>query len=370
MAGIEVKVGDEGTFYLNKAGQIELKDAKTTKSDNYGYIYTMDVDDKGMTSDGLNTTTATAYMVLADGTKASYDVAIDVVSKADAAKEGEDRTEGVYFEDTDVKVGTGVIAYSVNSDDELVYEDAEDNNLGSITGNKIDKDNVLFGTKKIDNKDTKIRATSETEFVFFYKDGSKMKVATATSYKNVSIDAATAKYVVADDDGYALYVFVNADNGELSSDELIAVLLDAEASEGENEDGDTIYTYAVAIDGEETELTFKNDTKIGALDAGTAFTYEMDGDYAKDSTVAALKRVSVVAVNGDYVIFNDGVRKDLGTETVYTITMEYEDEAAYKAGDVDTVTVTEGGKIEKDDNVIYTLDDGDLDVVFVIDYVY
>ena len=38
-------------------------------------------------------------------------------------------------------------------------------------------------------------------------------------------------------------------------------------------------------------------------------------------------------------------------------------------GDIDTVTVSEGGKADKDDYVMYGLDGGDLDVLFVFDYI-
>ena len=52
--------------------------------------------------------------------------------------------------------------------------------------------------------------------------------------------------------------------------------------------------------------------------------------------------------------------------------MEYQDEDAYDDGngDPDSVTVSEGGKIEKGDKVVFTLYKDELDIVFVYEYVY
>lgn len=358
-------IGDEGTFYLNKAGQIMGSEADSTQSDNYAYIYAIDKD-TGLSADGLsNDPIYIAYAVLADGTKVSYEI--------DAVKGTNDNTGKYYFDDAqtiEIKNGNswtgGLIAYSINGDDELVYEAPSDNIVGKLNG-KIDKDNVLLGKGTVDGTpNTSVRATSSTQFIFANVDGNKMDVSLATGYKNVSIASSDNMYVVADDDGYALYVFVDAENGSLSSDEAVFVLLDNKAVVT-REDGTNYYTYTVAVDGEETELTWKGTNELSSANKGDVYTYKMDGDYVEASSISKQSVVKVVATNNDYVIFDTAKggnnRFDWDTATVYTITIEYKSDGVT----IDTVSVTEGGAVEANDQVYYTVDGSDLDLVFVID---
>ena len=360
--GSDISVGDEGVFYLNMAGQIEAVDTSSTASDNYAYIYSID-EDSGKNSDGIDATTYTAYVVLADGTKASYEFDVDNVTQKES--DGLEREIGVYFADSTKKVFTGsddskvffegVIAYSVNSDDELVYEDA--------------KDNIEPESSLTINEDKANGTSSSTEFIFAYRDGSKVKVSLATGYKNVDISSVEKAWTVTNDDHDILYVFVAAKNGSVTTDANLAVILDASAVVEENDDGDKVYTYAAVVDGEETELTFK---KSQSFKDGQVIAYEMDGDYAAIDSDAEVEDGTTTAANDDYFTVG-GTQYNLGgDETVYTITMEYENEDAYDDGngDPDSVTVSEGGKIEKGDKVVFTLYKDELDIVFVYEYVY
>ena len=327
VAGVEVKVGDEGTFYLNKAGQIELADTESAKSDNYAYIYNIKLLDGETNDDGFNEKDGKkVYVVLADGTKASYVVEEKSLEKVE---------KGI------------VVAYSITSDDEFKVETAKDTIADEAVVESVDKGDAAIG---------KLNTNSSTKFIFVNVDGSKVKVSTNTGYKNVNIDE-KAIWTVADDKT-VLYAFVMAKDEGVTTDAELAVVLDDEAVVSENEDGDEEYTYTVAIDGEETELTFEKEQEFVM---GAVISYTMDGDYAVVEEV--LEVATVEAANDDYIRIGDK-QYNLGDETVYTITMEYEDEADKT---VDTVTVNEGGKIEDGSKIYYTLDDGDLDVVFVIE---
>ena len=327
----KVELGAEGTFYLNAAGQIMAFDAEVTKSDDYAYIYKV-VEDGDTNSDGFTSEVFTAYMVLADGTKASY-----VIDDDETALKNESYK--------------GVVAYSINSDGELETKTGADDVADAAVNATVDKDNVKVGS---------LFTNSKTQFIFAYQDGSKMKVSTAVGYKNVKI-ANTADIWTVSDDGDVLYAFVTAKNGTLDSDELLAVLLNTTAVVTEDDDN-TYYTYEVAVDGEPDELTLKNQ-QISGLKKGDVFSYKMDGEYVKKDSVSAAKTVyTVQADTEDYVYIND-TRYELGTETVYTITVDYKKDGTT----IDSVSVSEGGVIEKDAKVVYTEDDGDLDVVFVID---
>jgi len=178
-----------------------------------------------------------------------------------------------------------------------------------------------------------------------------------------------------DEDEDVLFMFVtgNEDN-EYTSASKYAVILDTDAAEEKNGD-DTVYTYDVVIEGEETTLTFENELDAKYND-GDVIAYKMGTKYAEIDDNATVFVQEATAANKDYVTFN-GKQYNLGDETTYTITLEYKNvnlakDEVFNPDDytVDTVTVSEGGKIGKGDKVAYTLDKGDLDVVFVYEYNY
>ena len=337
LVNVSVSVNDEGTFYLNLAGQI-IKASTDAKSDNYAYIYSV-VKESGYNADGIKGDTYTAYAVLADGTKASYVIDTDDADTK-AALCGE--------------FGGDVVAYDIDSDNLLTVATAKD----TIVGPKA----------LVANKDKAAGTLSTTEFIFAYYNDTKtgVKVDTATGYKNVDIDAKYT-WTVTNADSEIVYVFVADSNGNVMGDANLAVILDTEAKETKNADGDVIYTYTVAIDGVESALTFE---KAQKFTYGQVYAYEIDGDYAvEDKTVTVNNVAKVAAANAGY--FMDGEKQiNLGDEVSYTITVEYDDEADYKAGIVDSVIVSEDGTVEKDDQIAYVMDGDELAVVFVYEYIY
>ena len=361
--GVEIKVEDEGSFYLNVAGQIAKTDTDS-KSDNYAYIYNLKTKVGELNDDGVVATTYTAYYVTADGTKGSAVVDIDVV---DAKEEnGLKRDTGVYYADTDVEVtAKKVIAFSINGDKELVYEEPKDD---------ISKDAVTGAISKTNANKT----DSDTQFIFTWVDGSTQKVSTKTGYKNVSIDDETQYFTVTKSGkSDILYVFVTDDNGTVSSDTKYAVTLDATPSTTKNGD-DTIYTYDVVIDGEETTLSSKN-TKL-SLKKGQAFSYVLDGEYV--DSYETLDYATVTAGTKNYVTV-DGKQYNLDDDVkaIYTVTLEYKTEDAYKTAigdgkgnlglaDLDSVMVSEGADIDNDSYVACVVDGDDLAVLYVVDFVY
>ena len=84
-----------------------------------------------------------------------------------------------------------------------------------------------------------------------------------------------------------------------------------------------------------------------------------------------------VWVNGEEKQFN----LDDDVKAIYTVTLEYKTKNAYKAAigdgtsalgldDLDSVTVSEGADIDNKSWVAYKVDSSDLDVLFVVDFVY
>ena len=352
---VTIDVDDEGSFYLNAAGQIAAVDTDS-KSDNYAFIYNLKKDTNKVNSDGVLADTVTAYYVTTDGTKAS------AVVDADVETASGDKT--FYYADTKTEVKSGVvIAFSINSDGELVLETAKDtiNNKETKT---IDKTHAA-GTD------------SDTQFIFAYADGSKFKTSTATGYKNVSVKDQQV-CTVTNKDGDYLYVFVGVKNGTLSSDVQYAVVTDGKASKTKDGD-DTFYSYDVIINGEESTLTFKTSTDP-KLTKGAAYAFELDGKNVKDNKVTPLNFAQVTAGTKNYVeVGGTQYNLDDDVKAIYTVTLEDKSEAAYNEAtkgttltfaDLDSVTVSEGADIDNKSWVAYNVDGSDLDVLFVVDFVY
>ena len=326
---------DSGLFFLNAAGQIMATDSTTNTSDKFAFVYKV-VDNKKTTSeDGVDVYGDVAYVVLPDGTKASYTLDVD-----------------------DSVVANKVYAYSINSDDEFVVEGVDADVYSTKSGTaaaQIDKNNAnalgydLLGTP---------------EFIFAdWNDAqTKVTVKTVTGYKNIKIAKDTPIAVVANDDGEALYVFVLDANKKVSGK--YAVMIEANANVTENADGDVFYTYYVAVDGEETEITAKKDNKLSSIYQMGVYSYDENGDYVEN--IAPLGKEKVKSVNDDY-FRTDADTYTFDDETIYTITVEYKTNSSK----IDSVTVSEGGEIEKDSDVVVILDsNGDLDIVYVYEYIY
>ena len=352
---VTIDVDDEGSFYLNVAGQIAATDTDS-KSDNYAFIYNLKKDTDKVNSDGVLADTVTAYYVTTDGTKASAVVDADVETVS-----GE---KTFYYADTKTEVKSGVvIAFSVNSDGELVLETEKDTIKNNVT-KTIDKTHAA-GTD------------SDTQFIFAYADGSKFKTSTATGYKNVSVKDQQV-CTVTNKDGDYLYVFVGVKNGTLSSDVQYAVVTDGKASKTKDGD-DTFYSYDVIINGEESTLTFKTSTDP-KLTKGAAYAFELDGKNVKDNKVTQLNFAQVTAGTKNYVeVGGTQYNLDDDVKAIYTVTLEYKTEDAYKEAtkgttltfaDLDSVTVSEGADIDNESWVAYNVDGSDLDVLFVVDFVY
>ena len=352
---VTIDVDDEGSFYLNVAGQIAAVDTDS-KSDNYAFIYNLKKDTNKVNSDGVLADTITAYYVTTDGTKASAVVDADVETTS-----GE---KTFYYADTKTEVESGVvIAFSINSDGELVLETEKDTIKNNVT-KTIDKTHAA-GTD------------SDTQFIFAYADGSKFKTSTATGYKNVSVKGQQV-CTVTNKDGDYLYVFVGVKNGTLSSDVQYAVVTDGKASK--TKDGkDTFYSYDAIINGEESTLTFKTSTDP-KLTKGAAYAFELDGKNVKDNKVTPLNFAQVTAGTKNYVeVGGTQYNLDDDVKAIYTVTLEYKTEDAYKEAtkgttltfaDLDSVTVSEGADIDNESWVAYNVDGSDLDVLFVVDFVY
>ena len=347
----------EGTFYLNAADMIMEFSASVEKSGNYAYIYKVDVK-KGLNSEGIDGYTTTVYYVDQAGVKASavVDATIDSSHPSNLV---------AYYDSAKTKeVKEGVVSFKINSDKELELATEKDTikNAAKLAA-AVDKDNAVIAKG--------INATGKTTFIFVEETATKVNVKVVDGYKNVKIATGVDVTAITDDDNYALYAFVAAKNGNVASTGYVAVLLDPKPVETEDDDNNTYYEYSVSINGEDTTVTTK-DSKIKDVlskqGKGFVFFYNLEDGYVVDlndetETGIVINRVQdVSAVTDDYVVIA-GKQYNIGDETVYTITKDYKKDGKT----IDTVTVTAGGSYSKDNKVTFTTDDGDLDIVFIIE---
>ena len=147
---------------------------------------------------------------------------------------------------------------------------------------------------------------------------------------------------------------------------------------------DTIYTYKVAIDGEETTLSFKKgDAPSSTLNKGDVIVYAMDGDYATANSAdidTTLYSANAYEATKDYVSIKSGssdpVQYNLSdAKAIYTINVELKSDGSIdsvyvtEGADIDGTTVNDQGQTVNGSKLAYTLDDDKLDVLFVYDYV-
>lgn len=352
----KLAIGDKGSFYLDLAGQIVAFDGEAEESDNYAYIYNVAADENGKDKYGNAADDIyTAYVVLADGTLASYVIDEDSVEDYKITEKT-----------------TGLVAYSINKNGELEIEDAADeiaNNGAAISKVTMSDKKANIGTYK---------TSSKTEFVFVditYKTSGKIDdvdTSVATGYKNIGFTAKDV-FVVYDNntDKNALYVFVLGENDEAESDAQVAIICDDAYVEWKDADDDVYYTYTAIVNGEETELTVAKADKLTVVE-GQAYSYTLDSDgYVKAWNAANagdkdFKYGYVIAKTDDYVVIGatkdatDGTQYNLDGVDKYTLVDELDKDGAH-----DEYYVVNGAKLnadasKNDTGVFYVVDDDDL----------
>ena len=390
--------GDEGIFYLDKAGRIVAKEATGAKSDNYAYIYNVTVK-TAADADGVDKETVTVYYVTADGTKASapakfekkaatgsnagygYDYFLDDGS-ADTTTVG-DFLAYVKTSDGSKVLSPAVVAYSINADGKFVLETAKDSIAAAGQTGSVSKTDPVADSSKV--------ATDDTVFVFVYTDANgKYVTKVVTGYKNVTVSG-VAMQSVYNEDNEAIYTFVGTSNGAVTTDAKYAVLLSATPVVTENADEDVIYTYDVAIDGEETTLSFNytDGYSVASAFAGKVIAYKLVDGYAQiDTSITSGNMTSGVATKSDvaskgagYFMVGSTYMSTVDAE-VYTITVEFDNttsETNYKSAPattsgytVESIVVSEGATFDAGDWVYYTVASGETnvaDVVYVVEFV-
>ena len=325
-----IKHGTEGSFYLNKAGQVCAIDATEEVSDNYAYIYALDKDTTGLNADGYAAGSVKAYFVKADGTKGS--AVVDATYDA--------QTKKFTYDYDKTEVTEGLIAYTMDGDVLCKADPADELNTTGVKA-AVNKTNVALDSQY---------ATVDTQFIFMNSDGKTMKVSTATGYKSVDSAASATKYYVYDKDTDAvLFAFVDGKNANVET-ELYAVILDKTPVEDVDADDVAVNIYSVAIDGEETTLTVKQSADVLAnKNAGAVVTYEVTDGYV--SAAKYVETADVTAVYDDYLVTDDGILY-YNDEVIWTITKEYD-----VKGVLETVTVDEDGSYDKEWNIFYTVED-------------
>ena len=308
--------GSSGKWVLDAAGKLASEIDVTVKSADYAYVYRI-VESNGVSADGIEGAKSyTAYVVLADGTKASYPVALNTTGtnvKGD--------TSGNIFGDlTKSKTGANtqaaVVAYTINSDGKFQVASASDT-IKTVTA-VVSKANAVLESGKY--------ATNSTKFVFVEVGASKVDVTTIVGYKNVNISSTNITYV-ADKTGAASLVFVAGVPAAVDSTAgaTLAVLVDAiPVVTGTGTTADpTMYNYSIIVDGKETTLSQKSALTWGAITAGDVFTYTLDSaGVATLTEVCAAGETVAAVIDANTIQTSTTGAIDLTNVTLYTLTID------------------------------------------------
>lgn len=345
------KVNLEYTFAKNEAGRLEgIVAAPVATSTDYALVYmikekTATISDDGIAA-GAGANTYTAYVVLQDGTKANYPLAVTVGA---AATDGTITVKNLAAKvlrnpsgalpanaygtktalvDTDL-IGAGtafVMPYSINAKGQIEAAVAPAGTAveaaAAVTAVRVYKSMAvptLHG----------LYLTNNTEFIFSAASGTTMTVSKKTGYKNVDIPAAGFNVIcVSNVKNEITHAFVLGQDPGVVSTANIAVLLSATPVETKSA-GITTYTYDVAIDGKATTLASVGaaiaNVANGTITAGGVFSYQIDGDGAvtADTKLANYPAdyTAVTYVGEDYFMVG-GTKHEAAKATFYTITKD------------------------------------------------
>ena len=336
--GVEVNAADEGTFYLGVDGKIVDKNAKSTSTGKYVYIYNTVKKDNTVNDEGLAVAaTYTAYYVDQDGVKGS-----SVLKVTDNKVMGKNISDLTFDGNKASDDLNGVYEYKIAD--------------GKMS--KISNDHIKAGqTTKLDSSIVgSYYANAETKFVFIDVDTADNTVTATvkTGIKNVSKYTDNQTATVIEKDNIAKYVFVGV-APSAKTDESVAYLLNATPTVTKKGD-DTFYAYDVMIDGEKTTLTSKNDEIDFVVDGeytinvGDAFTYKTEDSYLTSVDEKTVIEGTVVKVVDDVVIVRVGEENK-----AYTMA---DDCVIYKVTEKDdTATFTKTNLVE--DASIYMIDNGE-----------
>ena len=389
-------IGTKGTFYLGKADQIVASKAEATISENYAYVYNVTVADKA-NADGVTSKTVTLYYVTVDGTKASAVAKVKENATSHNLYLDKAGAEGQLVCDSTGSVTKDfVVAFELNSDKQFVQVAAKDNIVASAAKatNGVDKTHPVVDNSKV--------ATDDTKFIFVKQDPTTKvyKTSVVTGYKNVNIANSADMTTVYNAKNQALYTFVAANNGNVTTNANLAVLLSKTATLTKDADKNTIYTYDAVVNGETTTLSFKGSAVSGAYD-GMVIAYVMENNYAKiDTSISSgnfssgvSTKADITAGGSDYFTTSAASYMSTTNAKVYTITVEFKSAADYKTytgndikadGSIDYnkttanqagvttqgVTVSEGASFDAHDWVVYTVSNGAANNVYVVEFVY
>ena len=359
-------IGKEYTYALDETGVLAALIEGETAESTYAYLYNVVAGTGEKNDDGFAPTTYTAYVVLADGTKASYPTALVEGCVMKDATHG----SAVAFYDFE----ECIVDYAINAKGQFVVNAVE-----STTDLTVGKNGTTYERKVVVGGET-YYTTAETLFVFAKMNtaGTVMEVTTQTGYANVQITAKPC-YVVTNVKGEATTVFVLNEDTGVDTTGTVAVLLDAAPVETYNAPGKAnFFTYKVAVDGEEVDdglvsvgAIIGTDGEAAELAAGDVFSYKTTGT----GTVVASRQLAFEDMNnevlyaGDYIYYKDSANKDveisLEKAKVFTITAT-ETATGYE------YTVEEGGTFvaeneedEVDGSMVGTFKVGTVDYIYI-----
>lgn len=319
-----------GKFYLDKAGAVVFYVKTTEGTTSYAYLLNAKKTLAGFGSEGEDT--YEAYVILSDGTKATYTLTKGSKFGKDNWNTDTSNTVGVYTPaTTNVK---NLYKYSVNSDGKMTLV-AVANEAFTGTAVKVEKNKAQFLVD--DAAVANAYMGKDTTFLFYDASGDGKPVKVITGYDNIpsstSITPAKIAYVKNDTTNVVEFVFLQTAAVTQSAK---AYAYATGAAPTTTSDG---VVYEFVVDGAIKNLTLSGTDSDYARDV--LFTYTTDNKDISTITLVDVgtgngdfvKNAEVKAIASNYVILSVG-----GTDKVVYLSDKYT---------VDSVLTSSSGVLTK-----------------------
>ena len=291
----DIKLGDEGTYYLDINDNIVYHNATITKSDNYAYVIKV----------ANATDMDNAQMKIL--TKENGVVTVDVAKKITVIKNG-NKTNNVKFNSIDNDLVGSVITYKLNANGEIsTIEFAVANNDEEVFNNPYN--DVDLTDYDVDNQSFRINSKKiylNDNVVIFnvYGDEEDYEVISLNNFADDQVLYGVDLYDIDEDRNVSVLVLKSANT--ITPETFNATFI-TKISETIDEDGYNVYRVTGYVNGE--EVTYICDDVDDSI-IGTLVTpiYKANGEVNRFEAVDS--------VDGEYVY---GILSDVNTKRKYIV---------------------------------------------------
>lgn len=324
----EIKLGDEGIFYLDTEGKIAAVDTETKAGSNYAYLI-------NAAKSGTIDSKVQFKIYTKDGEEKVLDSALKVKVNSTSNLKGDDIINAL--KGSDGKIAQ-LITYDTNSSGEISYINTASTNSASGTSLKntfsldFSSDSAVYSASS--KKLAGFNVSSST-LVFEIPAGSENTEDYSVSNIGIFVDKSTYDVEIYDlsEDLTAGVVIVKSSTGAVNAESSIAVV--KRIAETSNSDGDTVHRLYALMDGKEVIVDAKDtDTllkKGKVLEIGDIIQY-------RTNSKGEIDKINVLFDSADRAKDEIEVKTDVdGTEMttiIGTVTKKFANSLNIKANNM------------------------------------